>query len=174
MNKARFILLVPIGCLAVFVLWVSLTRPTYDSKEVRAFFTDVNGLLAGAQVELAGVQIGTVKSVKVDPSLPAAPVEVVMALQTTYPLAIPADTRASISQAGLLGGSYVQLDVKGAHGAPIKSGATLKSIATEQVTPCNLLDKIADIAAADQKDKQQPRENAPAVNAIRNGNTQHH
>jgi phospholipid/cholesterol/gamma-HCH transport system substrate-binding protein len=172
MSKARYILVAAIGCVAVTILWASLTRQTYDSKEVKAFFTDVHGLRSGAQVELAGVRIGIVKSVKVNPGSAAGPVEVVMDLQTTYPLPIPADTRASIGQAGLLGGPYIQLDIKGTQRAPIKSGATLKSIATEQVTPCNLLDKIADIAATDQKDKQEPRENAPVV--IPNGNTQHH
>jgi ABC-type transporter Mla subunit MlaD len=134
----------------------------------------VNGLRAGAQVELAGVQIETVKSVKVNPNLPAAPAEVVMALQTTYPLAIPADTRASIGQAGLLGGSYVQLDVKGAQGAPIKSGAVLTSVSTSPVGPCDVLDRLADIAATNQKDRQHPKENAPAINVVPNGNTRSH
>ena len=58
--------------------------PTAHRLTVRAYFSNVGGLREGATVRIAGVDIGTVKSVHVRPELGQEPVEVVMMLNPPY------------------------------------------------------------------------------------------
>jgi ABC-type transporter Mla subunit MlaD len=134
-----------IAVLIIIGFWAGLRRPRYDMQEVNAYFADVHGLREGAPVEIAGVQIGIVKSVKIRSGSTAEPVEVVMSLQTSYPLNIPSDTTVSIHQAGLLGESFAWLSIKDTHGLPVTSGAVLKSVTTDEIRPCNVLNKISEI-----------------------------
>jgi MlaD protein len=66
----------------LFVLAAIIVKPLrYHRREVRVYFQDAQGLHAGASVRMAGVDIGSVSSVRVRPE-PPAPAEVVMVLHT--------------------------------------------------------------------------------------------
>ena len=52
--------------------------------DVKSCFDDVRGLKAGAAVRLAGVDIGTVRSVRAQPQNKSFPAEVEMILTTSY------------------------------------------------------------------------------------------
>ena len=160
MLKTRYILLFSIVLLAVFALWWTGSRPNHHSKEIKTYFADAHDLREGAPVDIAGVQIGIVKSVKVRPDLANAPAEVIMTLETPYPLEIPADAKTSIHQAGLLGGSFVDIDIKNAKGLPVRTGATLQSVPTQSVSLVDVLDRLAVIAEAHHKDEQRKIEGA--------------
>lgn len=73
--------------------------------KVRARFDSVSGLRLGAAVELAGVRIGTVEAVKVDPQRFEAVVE--MAIDPEIKLA--KDSMASIRTAGIIGDKFIKI-----------------------------------------------------------------
>lgn len=73
--------------------------------KVSARFDSVSGLRLGAAVELAGVRIGTVDAVKVDPQRFEAVVE--MAIDPEIKLA--KDSMASIRTAGIIGDKFIKI-----------------------------------------------------------------
>ena len=76
---------------------------------VKAQFTDIGGLNVGDDVKISGVTVGSVASVNLDPTLYNADVT----LSINSDVKIPYDTAARISSEGLLGGTYMALDVGG-------------------------------------------------------------
>ncbi len=78
---------------------------TGQTYEVSANFTDVGGLKARGAVRIAGVQVGTVKSVTLNPETYEA--KVVLSLQKG--INIPQDSSASITSSGILGDNYVSI-----------------------------------------------------------------
>jgi ABC-type transporter Mla subunit MlaD len=109
---------------ALVAVWL-VNRPSHKIM-VKAYFANVMNLRVGADVRLAGVEIGRVKMVRARPELKEAPAEVVMLLPAKG-LNIPSDSTVSIENAG--GKTYVDIDVTHASGAPIGSNAVLKTVA---------------------------------------------
>jgi phospholipid/cholesterol/gamma-HCH transport system substrate-binding protein len=101
---------------------------------VKAYFSNVSGLREGATVRIAGVDIGSVKSVHVRPELGQEPVEVVMMLNPPYELRIPSDSTVSLETAGVLGATYAEINAASASGPPLGPNAVLKTRLTEQMT----------------------------------------
>ena len=108
------------------------------SLRLRACFQDVSGLRRGAKVRLAGVDVGTVREVRAQPTDRSCPGAVDMDLRTPYELRIPKDSIASTATAGILGETYLEIDVSGASGPPIQSGGLLPSRESEKFTPATL------------------------------------
>ena len=79
-----------------------LTGHNYD---LAANFTDVGGLKARAAVRIAGVQVGTVQSVTLNPETYEA--HVILSMQKT--VSIPQDSSASITSSGILGDNYISI-----------------------------------------------------------------
>jgi phospholipid/cholesterol/gamma-HCH transport system substrate-binding protein len=81
---------------------------------LRARFDDSGGLRMGAPVSLQGVAIGNVTHIRVVPNAvpgqPRAVVEVTMKVGTRYLSSIRKDTTATLSTAGVLGETFVNLD----------------------------------------------------------------
>ena len=75
-------------------------QPTY---EVRARFDNIGGLKVNAAVKSAGVVVGRVQRVALDPQRFQA--EVVLAMDSAY--AFPKDSSLKILTSGLLGEQYV-------------------------------------------------------------------
>ncbi len=88
---------------------------------VTADFDNVGSLKVRSPVTVAGVKVGRVVGVKLDPQTYQA--DVSLALNPAYPL--PKDTSASIVTAGLLGEQYVSLDPGGAE-QNLKAGDVIK------------------------------------------------
>lgn len=119
--------------IAGVVLAFALARPTYHTLQLKCYFKDAEGLRNGAKVRVAGVEVGTVTSVRVRPELRDTPVEVIMMLQTPYELKIPNDSVVELDLAGVLGETFAQIDVQGASGPPVENGGVLKSVATPSI-----------------------------------------
>lgn len=119
--------------------------PTGHRLTVKAYFSNVDGLREGATVRIAGVDIGSVKSVHVRPELGQAPVEVVMMLNPHYEIRIPSDSTVSLETAGVLGATYAEINTASASGPPIGANAVLKTQATEQVTPQQFLEFVSKV-----------------------------
>lgn len=101
-----------LGALFVLAMKVSnLTAFTDDTGyQLVARFENVGSLKAGAPVSIAGVRVGRVGSIGIDPATHEAVVRLNINKQYTD---IPADTSASILTAGLLGEQYVGLEPGG-------------------------------------------------------------
>ena len=115
-----------LGIAAVFILTFRVA--SLDSIEggsgyrVTAQFENIGGLKPGASVTLAGVKIGRVKKIVIDPSNFEA--EVSMEISSVY-TNIPEDSSAKILTAGLLGEQYLGLEIGGAD-QNLKEGSKIK------------------------------------------------
>lgn len=95
---------------AGFLAWgfgEGMTRePGY---EVTASFPDVDGVSVGTEVRLAGVRVGRVSGVSLNPDTYMADARL------TIPdnIALPSDSAALIQTDGLLGGAYIQIQPGG-------------------------------------------------------------
>src|SRR5579872_6666880 len=96
------------GFLAYSLTVGGSVRP--HGHEVRARFGQVGSLAPGAVVAVAGVKIGTVSSIKLDPKTFLA--TTTLDLDPAVPL--PADSTAKITSDGLMGASYVSIEPGGA------------------------------------------------------------
>lgn len=76
---------------------------------LNARFTSVTGLKVGAQVEIAGVQVGQVDAIVLEPKDLVAMVR----LKIKEGLNLSEDVIASVKSAGLLGDKYIQLSPGG-------------------------------------------------------------
>ena len=77
--------------------------------EVKAQFTDIGSLNTGDSVKISGVEVGTIANIALDPVLYNADVT----LFIRDDVKLPYDTAARITSEGLLGGTYLALDVGG-------------------------------------------------------------
>lgn len=75
---------------------------TYD---VSANFTDIGGLKARSAVRIAGVQIGTVQSISLNPQTYEA--NVTLAINKN--ILIPSDSSASVTASGILGDNFISI-----------------------------------------------------------------
>ena len=119
------VLIVAVGLAAIGSLFVN--RPHYFRQNLKSCFNDVGGLQAGASVRIAGVEVGTVRSVRANPQNKNCPAEVEMALVTTYEIRIPKDSITETETAGLIGEVYLSVDTTQASGASIENCGYLKS-----------------------------------------------
>lgn len=129
---------------AALIAFLLARKPFGHKTIVRAYFSDAMNLRPGARVRLAGVDIGSVETVRARPELKEAPAEVVMVLSPSYDLKIPNDSTASLATAGILGETYVQIDVGRASGAPIGTDTVLKTTGAPQLTTQDVLEKFGD------------------------------
>lgn len=90
--------------------------------EVRAKFGEVGSLAPGAVVSVAGVKIGTVSNVKLDPKTFLA--TATFDLDPAVPL--PTDSTAKIVSDGLLGGAHVAIE-PGAATQTLKGGGEIEN-----------------------------------------------
>ena len=113
-----------IGLLCVAYLTIKLGRMELMSDhgyQLTARFNSVSGLRVGADVELAGVPVGRVTAITLDPQRAQA----VVALRLPENLRLPSDTIASVKTSGLIGDKFVSLSPGGAetllnHGGEIE------------------------------------------------------
>lgn len=112
MNKNRLELSVGIfmviGLAAVAYLTLKLGAGSLiggDSYLVESRFANAGGLHSGSNVQLAGVTIGRVEAVRIDP----ADFSAIATLRLRSGLRLPSDSMASIKTSGLIGDKYVSI-----------------------------------------------------------------
>jgi phospholipid/cholesterol/gamma-HCH transport system substrate-binding protein len=97
--------------LGVLILLMSGTGGWFTKKIVlKSYFDNASGLRNGAPVRLSGVDIGNVTDIRVVSNQPVTPVEVTMKVNTKYGFALRKDSVTSLSTAGVLGETYVDID----------------------------------------------------------------
>jgi phospholipid/cholesterol/gamma-HCH transport system substrate-binding protein len=139
-NKSTEIIVgmfVAVGIAALFMLAMKVSNLGEYSDEagyqVTAEFQNIGGLKVRAPVTMAGVRVGRVADISLDPTSYNAEVTIDMYSQYDN---IPLDTAASIYTAGLLGEQYIGLEA-GAEEEFLQSGdviyLTQPALVLEQV-----------------------------------------
>lgn len=138
---------------------------------LRSYFADARNIRSGAAVRLAGVKVGTVKAVRIQPSMKDAPAELTMVLDAGYDLRIPQDSVVLLQTAGVLGETYAEIEIAGTSGPPVHTNAVLRSGQANEVSLNQVIERLS---AALQKcsDQRSKAENAaPAPNRARPTNS---
>jgi phospholipid/cholesterol/gamma-HCH transport system substrate-binding protein len=91
-----------------------------NAIQITALFPSASGINPGTDVRVAGIKIGQVASVKLDPKTFQA--EAVLAIDPAAKL--PDDSSAAITSEGILGGTYMAL-IPGGSVTPFKNGDTI-------------------------------------------------
>jgi phospholipid/cholesterol/gamma-HCH transport system substrate-binding protein len=114
--------LVVLGALLILARYPGVFR---TGTEYKAVFRSVAGLNKGDEVRYGGLPVGTVTKMDIDP---ADPTRIIVAFRIKKTTPIRADTKASITQVGLLGAPYMQLE-PGSRTAPaVPPGSTLATV----------------------------------------------
>ncbi len=114
--------------LAILILLMSGTGGIFTHKiTLISYFDNAGGLREGAPVRLQGVDVGNVTKIMVvpDPSRQLAPVRVVMKIITKYHQSVRTDSVTTLSTAGVLGETYIDIDSSRAKGPEAQDGAVL-------------------------------------------------
>ena len=114
--------------LGVLLFLMSGTTGLFTRKiTLKTYFDNAGGLRQGAAVRLNGVDIGNVTKIRVVPykDKQLTPVEVGMKVSAKYSFNLRRDSVASLSTAGVLGETYIDIDSSQAIGAVAQSGDTL-------------------------------------------------
>lgn len=114
---------VVLGLICVSYLTIKLGRmELFDSGgyTVTARFSSVTGLRMGASVEIAGVPVGRVTSIRLDPQTYMADVD----LRINDGVALSDDVMASVKTSGLIGDKFISL-APGGSDSPLKNGDTI-------------------------------------------------
>jgi phospholipid/cholesterol/gamma-HCH transport system substrate-binding protein len=97
-----------LGLAAVLYLTVKLgagSRLGSDSYRVEVRFSSASGLNVGGSVHVAGVPVGRVEAIRVDPKDYSA----IVTVSVLAGLKLPTDSMASIKTTGLIGDKYILL-----------------------------------------------------------------
>ena len=115
MNGNRLEALIGFIVLAVaFVFFMYLTRESdwfgdESGYEIAALFDSAQGVSAGTQVRMAGVEVGNVSRVLLDPQTYYARVE----MSVAEGIEIPDDSQAVVTSEGILGGQFIEISPGG-------------------------------------------------------------
>jgi phospholipid/cholesterol/gamma-HCH transport system substrate-binding protein len=117
-----------------------------------AEFSEVGGLIEGATVRLAGVQVGRVTAVQL-PEQPGARVRVTLTIARRFSERIRRDSEARIVTQGLLGDKIVEITSGTPAAAALKAGETLvsqESMEMQQMfrTGADTLQTVKELAAS--------------------------
>jgi ABC-type transporter Mla subunit MlaD len=163
-------LIVLIGVVVLAIRFVPL-RPMGHRMMVKAHFTNVMGLRAGAPVRFAGVDLGSVKSVRAKPEVKNSPVEMVMVFNPPYELKIPNDSTVLLETAAILGQTFVDIDAASATGPPIGASAVLKAKPTMQLTTEQFIEKLSEVLGKKNCDCDNKKDAAGANAAKKSAST---
>jgi phospholipid/cholesterol/gamma-HCH transport system substrate-binding protein len=120
--------------LGVLTFLMSGTTGFFTPKiTLKSYFDNAGGLRVGAPVRLAGVDVGNIKSVRIVPERPSTPVEITMKVTTKYRSAMRKDSVTSLSTAGVLGETYIDIDSSHAKAPEVTDGDTLSTRETPDI-----------------------------------------
>ncbi len=124
--------------LAVLIFLMNEQMGLFSNKiHLKAYFDNASGLREGAPVRLEGVDIGNVVNITVLPNhkcVPetvtgaVCPVEVTMKVSTRYSRDLKDDSQATLSTAGVLGETFVDITSRGATGPVAKDYDTIYTL----------------------------------------------
>ncbi|MGB0413514.1 MAG: outer membrane lipid asymmetry maintenance protein MlaD [Coraliomargarita sp.] len=110
------------GLVAVLYLALQVGSARFfknDSYQLQARFSSAAGVNSGSRIEIAGVRVGTVRSVVLNDDFYA-----IVTLELPKRIELDDDTIASVKTAGLIGDRYINLS-PGGSGFPLEPGDTI-------------------------------------------------
>jgi len=133
--KVGILALVALAALTVLIFLMSgSTGGLFTPKlNIKAYFTNANGVKVGAPVTLDGVTIGNVTSVLIVSNHEPDAVQITGRVGAKYQPQLHTDSTLSIKSAGVLGDSFVDISSVKATGPPVTDGATLRVANTPQI-----------------------------------------
>ena len=117
--------------LAVVVLIGRQQQFFEDHVDMTGVFESVGGLQSGAEVHLAGINVGHVKDIQFGPT---NKVEVTISVSKKQMIRIRGDSVASIQTMGLMGDRYVEITVGTENEPSIPYGGTIKTSELVELT----------------------------------------
>jgi phospholipid/cholesterol/gamma-HCH transport system substrate-binding protein len=141
--------------LAMVLIIAQQERLWEKHEEFRAIFKDVSGLKVGSEVRLAGVTVGNVKNITIDPQ---GQIIVMFEVVGKYRNQIRRDSRATIGFQGLLGDKSLDLTPGSPEQPEVAAGGRVTSIEPFDITQIitkatpalekvqKLLDNLADLS----------------------------
>jgi phospholipid/cholesterol/gamma-HCH transport system substrate-binding protein len=134
--KVGVLVLVALAALTALVFLMSGNTGGFLSGKitVRSYFENAAGLKIGAPVNLEGVTIGTVKSIRIVPERKLTPVEVTMRISKKFMPALHSDSKTSLETIGVLGDTVVDINSKFATGGPVQENAELQTTETPNLS----------------------------------------
>lgn len=118
LGTGAVVILVALGFL-VYAL-ISTGRSTTGGMRLSAQFNNIGTVSTGADVRVAGVKVGSVTGVRIDPQTYMA----ILDFNVRSDIKLPTDSSAVISTGGLLGTSFVSLAPGGAD-KDLQDGGTI-------------------------------------------------
>ena len=100
-----------VGIVAVLYLAIQIGSARLvvgDTYQLTAQFSSAAGVNPGSRIEIAGVRVGTVKSIELNSSFYA-----LVTLELPNSIEVDADTIASVKTAGLIGDRFIELSPGG-------------------------------------------------------------
>ncbi len=117
-----------LACLAIaaYVLFKVLEVSFQEGFLLKAHFRSVEGLVPGAQVQIAGIKVGSVKNVLFDSDRSQA--LALMEIKDAYRNVIPDDSRVYIRTKGLLGDKFLVIEPGRPNARKLKPGETIRMV----------------------------------------------
>ena len=128
-------------CVAIFVYcWFWVLGFRFERGfELQARFNTVEGLAEGSQVQIAGIKVGEVKTIRLDPDTGKA--VVIMDIRSDYRNSITEGARVTLKRKGFLGDRYVVIEPDKPSARKLKSGEEIP-IVREGTDPEETLENI--------------------------------
>lgn len=115
------------AAIAAYVYFRVLEVSFQEGFLLKAHFRSVEGLSPGAQVQIAGIRVGSVKDVLFDSERSQA--LVLMEIKDAYKNVIPEDSRVFIRTKGLLGDKFLVIEPGKPNARKLKPGETIRMVA---------------------------------------------
>lgn len=109
---------------SIFFLIFSYGSQNHESTStysISATFQNVDGIIKGSDINIAGIPVGKVESLKLDRTTYNA----VLKFSIDSKVKIPTDSRASVTTSGFLGGKFISITPGGDEGY-ISDGGEIK------------------------------------------------
>jgi phospholipid/cholesterol/gamma-HCH transport system substrate-binding protein len=134
--KVGVLVLVALVALTALIFLMSGSTGGFWTGKITviSYFENSAGLKVGAPVNLEGVTIGNVKSIRIIPERKLTPVEVTMRVGKQFAPALHTDSKSSLETIGVLGDTVVNIDSKFATGPPFQSGGEMKTNETPNLS----------------------------------------
>ena len=142
--KVGLVVLVAAGLLLTALFAIANMHLGGNYSNFKTYFKFAGGLEPGAAVRFAGLKVGRVSAVRVDPK-DITRIEVMLEVSADTPL--KTDSQAAISQLGLLGENYVEI-LPGKSGVAMTPGSTVPSAEVQDLNA--LIRKMSGLAVTAQ------------------------
>jgi phospholipid/cholesterol/gamma-HCH transport system substrate-binding protein len=134
--KVGIVVLVASVTLGILIFLMSGTGGLFTPKIViKSYFDNAGGLRQGAPVRLQGVDVGNISAIRVvsDKEHQLTPVEVTMKVSTKYHENLRKDSVTSLSTAGVLGETYIDISSATARGPEVQDNDVLATRDTPDI-----------------------------------------